>query len=920
MKNHLLEYVETDLDVFRLTRFETAQDTVVPTTWSAPIALVNALFEGEVDADLPSGKGLRVARTGAGNAASIDWLTPSALTDASCVALVKPTSANVRPGIVSRVGSAGGLNGYVLHVDGTNLEFLKYVAGTPTSLATLAFPVAQNDLVWLLFDTVTISGPAVLLRAKAWFGELSDEPGLFMLVHEDSSSPITSAGNVALFLSSTNPCSYVCGHFRARSLFDSETEVHRFIKSTDYSHALDAIPNLESVSISPAVLSLGEDLGQRSTVNVQFRDHRGTDGGELFNSATFWSKFRARNLWRRGSPLRVVRSSLEGDMDEDTRHFVLDSFNGPTTNGQFSLTAKDILKFADNDRAQAPRINDGFLQNTIDDNDLAFTLLPSGVGNLQYGTSGFLNLGGKEIVSFTRSGDAVTITARAQFGTTAVSHQAEDRVQECLNINGQDPAAIVNLLLTQYADVPASYIPLSEWEVEVDTYLARLYTRLIPEPLGVNRLISELIAEAGLILWEDNQAQKLRLRVLRGIPTTAFRYSPDNVMAGSINVAEQRDRLVTQAWTYYGTRNPLDSDEERNNYRNSLATINEEEETRNGSAVIRKTFGRWIPAFAEDTAQRVNDLILGRFAIPPRKVSFSVLRNSGVQEPMAGEGYQFSYYGSVDEAGDPVDIPIQVVSVNPLPDRWQVTAEEMLFKQFDPADLIDRVIVVASNTLDFNLRAVHDSIYPELTDDDVTNGVNLTVIVNTGAIVGSSSITSPAFHAGESSDWPVGFPILLQLNGRIQGKGGNGGPQSISDLGGEDGGDALYTRFALDVEYGVDADLWGGGGGGGGTIFVSQGGGGGAGFVPGSGGDNEEPDDNFPGAPGTTETGGVGGDDTGSGSPAAGNGGGPGLNGGSTTDPFLGASAGGAAGNAVDGISFLNVLSGSADVRGATIN
>jgi hypothetical protein len=918
MKSHLLEYAEVDLDLYRITRFETAQHLVAVPNWTFSWNS-SYTFEGVANANLPSGLGGRFIKS-TGNPTLLRWTFPPSLQDLSTVIMFRPQVMPRTLGLIARgSGGDGTHTGYLARLTGTTIELGKLVSAVFTSFATVDFSVSAFENVWLRFDAINITGPGVLLRAKAWKGVLSDEPSLFSIFHEDLTSPLTSSGLHGIFGStSSGSVDQIIGHYRARSMFGSTIETSRFVQGgADYAYpAVEAIPSLEAISVSAAVLSLGEDLGQRATVNVQLRDHRGADSGELFNSGMFWSKFRARNLFRRGQPLRVVRKTLENDIPAETRHYVLDSFNGPTPDGKFTFQAKDILKFADNDRAQAPRINDGFLSATLTVGGTSATLLPTGVGNLQYSASGYVNIGGKEIAAFTRSGDVLTLT-RAQFGTVAVEHAAEDRVQECLHINGEDPAFIANLLLTSYADVNSSYIPLSEWQTEVDTYLARLYTRLIPEPLGVNRLLSELITEAGLVMWEDSKEKKIRLKVLRGIPTNAFEYNEDNIMSGSINVSEQRDRLITQSWTYYGVRNPLESDEERNNFRGSLATINEEEESNNGSAVIKKIFAKWIPSFAEDTAQRLNDLVLGRFSIPPRKVSFSVLRNSGVNEPREGEGYRFRYSGARDEAGDSVNIPIQVVSVNPMPDRWQVTAEEMLFKQFDPQDLIDRVITVTSNTLNFNLRQVHDSIYPELTDQDVLDGVNLTVIVNDGAIIGSSVADpdTPSFHAGESADWPVGFPITLKLNGRIQGKGGDGGDRT-GDMDGQPGCLALYTRFALDVEYGVNAEIWSGAGGGGAS--VACGGGGGAGLTPGTGG--EKYPDTPPsgvGQPGTTEAGGAGGTDPDG--PDGGDGGGPGLDG-QDGELFFIVGTGGVAGVAIDGVSFLNVVSGTVDVRGSTIN
>ncbi len=53
----------------------------------------------------------------------------------------------------------------------------------------------------------------------------------------------------------------------------------------------------------------------------------------------------------------------------ETRHFVVESTDGPNTDGIYTITAKDVLKLADDDRAQAPLMSNGFLVGAIDADD-----------------------------------------------------------------------------------------------------------------------------------------------------------------------------------------------------------------------------------------------------------------------------------------------------------------------------------------------------------------------------------------------------------------------------------------------------------------------------------------------------------------------------------------------------------------------
>jgi hypothetical protein len=281
-------------------------------------------------------------------------------------------------------------------------------------------------------------------------------------------------------------------------------------------------------------------------------------------------------------------------------------------------------------------------------------------------------------------------------------------------------------------------------------------------------------------------------------------------------------------------------------------------------------------------------------------------------------GYQFEYPGAQDVTGLRAPVPVQITRLNPTNTHFECEAEEVLFTGIDPIDITDRVLLFDTNQTNIDVLAQHNSIYPPLTDADVTNGVNLTVIVAEGVTIGSAVATAAgvALNFGLAGSWPSGFPITLRVAGKVRGKGGKGGNAVASGTAqaGEAGGTALYTRHPLTIELMVTGDIKGGGGGGGGggwgiNPFGSSrgggGGGGGAGVGPGLGGSHVV---GAPGGNGTEDSGasgGVPGYIGGNG----GRGGGPGAagtagNSGSGTSSNGAPGAGGAQGRAIDGISY----------------
>lgn len=912
----------------------------------------------------------------------------------------------------------------------------------------------------------------------------------------------------------------------------------RFAIAADYLPAdIPAIPSIQAVDHTPSTISLGKDLGQRASVKVMFKDHPHSDTGtgfdnyrtersyDPFTQGTFFGKFRARQPFLRGRSMRLIRGELGQTLAQmETRHFIVESFDGPTPDGEYALIGKDVLKLADGDRANAPAPSRGFLLGDLTETATSATLSPAGIGDSDYPTDGYLALGGKEIVQFHRdaltsallhfdaddasttmldsaindrvitvtgsaqidtgqskfggsslqtqgsddyidldgaadlafgtgdftiefwarfssvgsdvlcdfraasgdiaptiqtetttdtlryhtagvlritgttvittgtfhhiavsrsgtstrlflngtqegstfsdssnyivganrprfgadfaaandwtghldevriskgvarytanftpptvpfelssSGDVIRLSKRAQLGTSAQSHEAQDRAQKLLQYDVEDPAEIIYDLLVNFAGIDPDWISLSAWLSETQTYLGQVYSAIIAEPTPVHALVSELIDQAALSLWWNDVDQRIQLRVLRAIPSSAATFDEDNVIQDSLEIRDQHEKRISQVWTYFGKINPLAKDDETDNYRSFEVSIDEAAEEDYGSPVIKKIFSRWIPQFGRSIATAANAIQLARFRDPPRRFNFELMRNS-VDTPILGGGYRVEAWPIQDATGAPASVPIHITRLRAEAHGFELEAEEMLgiADEGDSPSTAQRVITIDVNTSNINLRTVHDTLYTA-----PVGGEDIVCFIQEGVIVGSASTALPAFDVGS---WPANVHILLRVTGRIQGAGGRGGRNDLGGDGedGQPGGTALYTRYQVDVDL-SSAEVWAGGGGGGGTSAGGSGatGGGGAGTVPGQPG---VPNGGVAGNPGTSEAGGLGGDGSGF---DGGAGGAPGLPGSAApagSDP----GQGGAAGTAIDGASFLvTTTGGPGDVRGAQIN
>lgn len=623
----------------------------------------------------------------------------------------------------------------------------------------------------------------------------------------------------------------------------------------------DAVDNVESVSYTPSIIKLGESIGTRSTLTIVCNDHPSPDTGvggdpyvserpyNAYEQGTYWGKFKARYPFLRGKMVRWINGRVGQTIEQmETRTFIVDRVEGVSTNGKFRIVCKDPLTLLDDKRAQAPVLSRGVLNSAVTESATSLTLSPVGIGNEDYPASGKVAIGGNEIVSFTRSGDVMTIT-RAQDNTEAQEHDEDDRVQLVLSYTAQDPADIIYDLVTNYASVPTSFINLGNWQAETAEFLGRAYTGIIAEPASVKDLINEILEQAALSLWWDEVNATMRLQVLRDITQGTFVYNDDVIMAGSFNQKDQPAKRVSQVWSYFGQINPLESQDNPKNYRNTLLTANLVSEENWGEPAIKRIYSRWITQFGRTAAERLNNLILSRYSEPPKMYSFKLLRDSGTPLPSLGGGFRVESFFNQDAFGLPVTSPSQATSIQVDDATLTVSAEEVIISEsVEPDDPTVKIVPIDTDTNNFNFRTAFLETYTEANSGD-------TVIceVRSGVIVGSESTSLPAWRTG--TGWPAGVSLELRIlsGAYIVGKGGNGGSASITSnaplrvaaTNGGSGGAAIAINSSITINN--DGVIGSGAGGSGGAISAGRlangqavcsaiGGSGGAGFFSGAGG------------------------------------------------------------------------------------
>lgn len=409
-------------------------------------------------------------------------------------------------------------------------------------------------------------------------------------------------------------------------------------------------PALQSVSTRAGEINLsGIDprtnaLGKRARVTVTLQDFTYHDtltdpyqaervsGAAQFSGVgydpsrgTFFAKLIARQPYYVGKALRVKRGYVGDNLATmPTAHYVITEWSGPDASGAVQITAKDVLDLADNAKALAPKASRGKLSAALTATATTATLVPAGVG-AEYPASGRVAIG-REVMTFTRSGDVLTFTARGVDGTTAKTANANDVVQVCLRYEAQRPCDVIRDLLVNYAGVSSSFIDLTAWQAENDRWLPSIkLTATITKPAGVAQLIGE-ICQHGLLTWWDETAQEIRYRANRPLEITEVPYSltdAANLITGTPGIERADDQRISEIQFWHGVIDPTEGAESDKNY--SKLVIAAVASNPYGQDAIKTIYSRWFGESGDDAAAAsIAVKLRNRYAATPNLVSGEV--------------------------------------------------------------------------------------------------------------------------------------------------------------------------------------------------------------------------------------------------------------------------------------------------------
>jgi hypothetical protein len=471
---------------------------------------------------------------------------------------------------------------------------------------------------------------------------------------------------------------------------------------------LQMLPLVRGVNSRPTELNIvGGDpgsspLGKRARVTIRMGDMPYHDrlvdkywrdrlsgagqvsgiGYDPAERGTFWTKWLARNPNYATIPVRVRRGTIDqatGSLSNmQTEHYILDSIDGPGSRGEVTITAKDILALADNDRAVAPAPSPGRIQAEITaaaNVPITATLLPAGVGDTDYSASGRLRIG-REIFTFTRSSDTLTLTARAQNGTDATTHNADSTVQECYVVTNTRVDSVIEDLLTNYAGVDAAYINASDWGDEAGRWLSTYdLNAVVSEPTGVTQLIGEILQVCTCFVWWDAENQQIQFRAIRPQLTARNVDDTSHILADSFQQVTKADERITQLIIFYDQINPTERQNEGSNYARANVFFPPGTRAPNDTDErVRTIHTRWLTGANIGEVVSTGAKIMQRYYRAPVKTSFALDRSEDDIELADVVGV--FHHSLTDAVGNAREFPAQIIGIERLEggSRIQYTA------------------------------------------------------------------------------------------------------------------------------------------------------------------------------------------------------------------------------------------------------
>ena len=281
------------------------------------------------------------------------------------------------------------------------------------------------------------------------------------------------------------------------------------------------------------------------------------------------------------------------------------SFNGD----QCIIEVVDQLQSLDSIQVPAPSA--GYL---VSDHDASIQTL-SVNSSSEYAASGYVRIG-DEIIAYASKGvGALNTCTRGALGTTAVAHDADDKVQACRYYSADNPFDHLVAMLQTDASIASGDINTTAFTAMKDypgdePDIACIVT----EPTKLSQLYFELVDLLDAKSWVDENNKVTITKNLPNLPGRTYTAVTDseNIIAKSTSVDLNEESRITRVNVYWGY-DFINNDDEPASFHFVDITIDADAEDIEYLDTIEKTFyARWFSPYF--VSEPVSKLYLKNFA------------------------------------------------------------------------------------------------------------------------------------------------------------------------------------------------------------------------------------------------------------------------------------------------------------------
>ena len=500
------------------------------------------------------------------------------------------------------------------------------------------------------------------------------------------SAPCTAA------LGATGPrkCFNMFRHCQDQGNFSRETLTLRFCKSVA-GIPVDAqfFPCLERVRTRSSSVNIGgaderlSAFGRRAALDVTLRDFpyhdraldkyqaervsgAAQESGVGYNPAdvgSFFTRLLARWPYYAGRSVRKVDAYLDGGVVTavKTSHFIITDFE-VDRNQTVTLRARDPLDLASNKKAVVPKPTGGSLAADVGLGLLSFDLSPEGIGDTDYPASGHALIG-SEYVSFTRSGDTLTLTGRALEGSEEEEHSEGDKVQVGFRLEGVRVDTALRLLFVDCAGIDPAFVPDAKWQAEIDRWAPDLTIKTdIVETEGVADLVAEF-SVLGLSVWWDDTLQEIGLKMVRPIDGDTLHVLCENTAIKEISVDHRQSDRLTEVLVSTVLKSPDEDPDKSKSYLRGRYLVDALAKSANayGDTRFREINCRLLNQGNDSIVRVFGRRILKQFRDAPKR--YELLLDAKNRDIALTDVLQVDCCAVTNEDGSPAQTLMQVVQI-----------------------------------------------------------------------------------------------------------------------------------------------------------------------------------------------------------------------------------------------------------------